>query len=101
MATEFLLFGRENYFWWHFIISFDCCNYRQYYPSLGRFLMGGCLVSIAVEFIGVILGWWIADALYLPLLFQVNMQGQQFPMLWSIIGGVIFVSVINLINRRR
>ncbi|MFN2304360.1 MAG: GlsB/YeaQ/YmgE family stress response membrane protein [Anaerolineales bacterium] len=54
-----------------------------------------------VGFIGAFLGWWIANALNLPLLFQVKIQGREFPVLWSIIGGVIFVSVINLINRRR
>jgi uncharacterized membrane protein YeaQ/YmgE (transglycosylase-associated protein family) len=69
--------------------------------ALAGFSRGGCLVSIVVGFIGAFLGWWIADALNLPLLFQVNIQGRQFPVLWSIIGGVIFVSVINLINRRR
>jgi uncharacterized membrane protein YeaQ/YmgE (transglycosylase-associated protein family) len=69
--------------------------------ALVGFSRGGCLVSIVVGFIGAFLGWWIADALKLPLLFQVNIQGRQFPVLWSIIGGVIFVSVINLINRRR
>lgn len=69
--------------------------------ALAGFSRGGCLVSIVVGFIGAFLGWWIADALNLPLLFQINIQGRQFPVLWSIIGGVIFVSVINLINRRR
>jgi uncharacterized membrane protein YeaQ/YmgE (transglycosylase-associated protein family) len=69
--------------------------------ALAGFSRGGCLVSIVVGFIGAFLGWWIADALNFPLLFQINIQGRQFPVLWSIIGGVIFVSVINLINRRR
>ena len=69
--------------------------------ALVGFSRGGCLVSIVVGFIGAFLGWWISDALNLPMLFQLNIQGRQFPVLWSIIGGVIFVSVINLINKRR
>lgn len=62
---------------------------------------GGCIVSIAVGFIGALLGYWIADALNLPLLFQVHIQGQNFPVIWSIIGGALFVAVLNLISGRR
>ena len=62
---------------------------------------GGCLVSIVVGFIGSIVGYWIANALNLPLLFQVNIQGQNFPVIWAIIGGALFVAVLNLISGRR
>ena len=62
---------------------------------------GGCIVSIVLGFIGALLGFWIADALNLPLLFQVNIQGQSFPVIWSIIGGALFVAVLNLVSGRR
>lgn len=62
---------------------------------------GGCIVSIALGFIGALIGWWLADLLNLPLLFQINIQGQNFPVLWSIIGGALFVGVLNLISGRR
>ncbi len=62
---------------------------------------GGCLVSIVVGFIGALLGWWLADLLNLPLLFTVSIQGRDFPIIWSIIGGVVFVAGINLITGRR
>jgi uncharacterized membrane protein YeaQ/YmgE (transglycosylase-associated protein family) len=62
---------------------------------------GGCLVSIVLGFIGALLGYWIADALNLPLLFQVNIQGRSFPVIWSIIGGALFVAVLNLVSGRR
>lgn len=69
--------------------------------TLVGYSRGGCVISIVVGFIGALLGWWIATTLDLPLLFQINIEGRNFPVLWSIIGGVIFVSVINLINGRR
>lgn len=62
---------------------------------------GGCLVSIAIGFIGALLGWWLSDLLNLPILFTVNIQGSDFPIIWSIIGGVVFVAAINLITGRR
>jgi len=62
---------------------------------------GGCIISIVVGFIGAFLGWWLADLLNLPLLFQITIQGRSFPVVWSIIGGVVFVAVINLISGRR
>jgi uncharacterized membrane protein YeaQ/YmgE (transglycosylase-associated protein family) len=72
--------------------------------SVGRAIVGyshgGCLVSIALGFIGAIVGVWIAGALHLPELFAVNVAGQNFPIVWSIIGSALFVAVINLISRR-
>jgi uncharacterized membrane protein YeaQ/YmgE (transglycosylase-associated protein family) len=61
---------------------------------------GGCLVSIVVGFIGAFLGWWIADYFNFPLFLQINIQGQRFPVVWSIIGGVVFVAVLSLISGR-
>ncbi|MBW6466352.1 MAG: hypothetical protein K0B06_07615 [Brevefilum sp.] len=62
---------------------------------------GGCIVSIVLGFIGALVGYWIADALNLPLLFTVNIQGQNFPVIWSIIGGALFVAVLSLVSGRR
>lgn len=72
--------------------------------SIGRAIVGyshgGCLVSIALGFIGAIVGVWLAGALHLPELFDVRIGDQHFPILWSIIGSALFVAVINLISRR-
>lgn len=72
--------------------------------SIGRAIVGyshgGCLVSIALGFIGAIVGVWIAGALHLPELFAVSIGGEHFPIVWSIIGSALFVAVINLISRR-
>jgi len=62
---------------------------------------GGCVVSVVVGYSGALIGWWLADLLNLPLLWQGNIQGQNFPINWSIIGGALFVAVLNLITGRR
>ena len=62
---------------------------------------GGCLVSIALGFIGALLGAWIARAVSLPELLPVVIGGVSFPVIWSIIGAALFVAVISLIARPR
>jgi uncharacterized membrane protein YeaQ/YmgE (transglycosylase-associated protein family) len=62
---------------------------------------GGLIVSIALGFVGALLGPWVARALKLPEPFMVTIGGQAFPILWSIIGAALFVAVIHLISRRR
>ena len=69
--------------------------------AIGGSSRGGCLVSIAIGFIGALLGSWIAGALHLPELFSLNIAGAHFPIVWSIIGAALFVAVISLISRRR
>ena len=61
---------------------------------------GGCLVSIALGFIGALLGMWLKGALGLPELINIPVGGMNFPIIWSIIGAALFVALINLISRR-
>ena len=69
--------------------------------AISGFSRGGCLVSIAIGFIGALLGVWLAGALGLPELFAVNIGGTKFPIIWSIIGSALFVAVISLLTRNR
>ncbi len=62
---------------------------------------GGCLVSIALGFVGAVLGVWLARALALPELFAIRIGTTNFPIIWSIIGSALFVAVIALLTRRR
>ncbi len=62
---------------------------------------GGCLVSIALGFVGAVLGVWLARTLALPELFAVRIGTTNFPIVWSIIGSALFVAVIALLTRRR
>jgi uncharacterized membrane protein YeaQ/YmgE (transglycosylase-associated protein family) len=73
--------------------------------SIGRAIVGyshgGCLASIALGFIGALLGMWIKKLVGLPELFAVQVGGEQFPIIWSIIGAAIFVAILGLLTRRR
>jgi uncharacterized membrane protein YeaQ/YmgE (transglycosylase-associated protein family) len=61
---------------------------------------GGLVVSIALGFVGALLGPWVARQLHLSEPFMVTIGGQPFPILWSIIGAALFVAIIHLISRR-
>lgn len=69
--------------------------------ALGGFGRGGCLVSIALGFIGALLGLWLKKLLDLPEMLPVTIGGRPFPVIWSIIGSALFVAVLGLISRRR
>lgn len=69
--------------------------------AIAGYSRGGCLVAIALGFIGALLGTYLARALGLPELFRIQVAGESFPIVWSIIGSALFVAVISLITRRR
>lgn len=73
--------------------------------ALGRAIVGysrgGCFLSIAVGFIGALIGMWLARSFALPELFVINVGGTPFPLVWSIIGGALFVAVLALISGKR
>jgi uncharacterized membrane protein YeaQ/YmgE (transglycosylase-associated protein family) len=69
--------------------------------AISGYSRGGCLVSIALGFIGALIGMWIARQMGLPELFAINIGGTRFPIIWSIIGSALFVAIISLISRRR
>ena len=62
---------------------------------------GGCVVSIALGFIGALVGTWLARLIGLPELLTISIRGTRFPIVWSIIGSAVFVAVISLITRSR
>jgi uncharacterized membrane protein YeaQ/YmgE (transglycosylase-associated protein family) len=63
-------------------------------------IRGGLIVSIVVGFIGALLGPWLAAQMKLKEPLMLHISGQSFPVLWSIIGGALFVAIIHLISRR-
>ena len=69
--------------------------------AITGFTRGGCLVSIALGFVGALLGMWLSRALGLPELFAVQIGTTNFPIIWSIIGSALFVAVIALITRSK
>jgi uncharacterized membrane protein YeaQ/YmgE (transglycosylase-associated protein family) len=69
--------------------------------AIAGYSRGGCLVSIALGFIGAIIGVWVARHMGLPTLFVLNIGGEGFPVIWSILGAALFVAVISFIARSR
>ena len=69
--------------------------------AISGYSRGGCLVSIALGFIGAVLGMWLSAKFHLPELFSIRIGTTSFPIVWSIIGSALFVAVISLITRRR
>ena len=69
--------------------------------AIAGYSRGGCLVSIALGFVGAVLGMWLARTMGLPELFAIRIGDTNFPIVWSIIGSALFVAVIALLTRRR
>ncbi len=69
--------------------------------SLAGFSRTGCLGSIALGFIGALIGVWLGRSLGLPQIFVINIGGTPFPIVWSIIGAALFVAVLGLLTRGR
>lgn len=78
------------------IIAAICGSIGQ---SLAGYNLGGCLISIVVGFIGAYLGMWLAGEFGLPELFSINIEGKAFPIVWAIIGSMLFALVVGLIRR--
>ncbi len=69
--------------------------------ALAGYSLGGCLVSVVVGFIGAFIGMWVAGQLGLPEPFAVTIQGETFPVLWSIIGSALLSLIVGLLTRNR
>lgn len=69
--------------------------------AIAGFSRGGCLTSIALGFVGALIGLWLSRKLGLPELFMIHIGGTGFPIIWSIIGAALFVAVIALLSRSR
>ena len=65
------------------------------------FSRGGCLASVGVGFVGALIGTWLSRELGLGEILAVTVGGTSFPVVWSILGGALFVAVIGLVTRRR
>ena len=80
------------------IIAAICGTIGQ---AIAGYSIGGCLVSAVVGFVGALIGMWLARLLGLPEFFAVNIGGQTFPIIWSIIGSILLAVVAGLLTRRR
>jgi uncharacterized membrane protein YeaQ/YmgE (transglycosylase-associated protein family) len=73
--------------------------------ALGQTLAGyshrGCLASIAIGFVGALLGSWLAGLLHLPEIFVVRIDGHPFPVVWAIAGSALFVAILGAFSSGR
>ncbi len=68
--------------------------------TIAGYSHGGCLASVALGFIGALLGTWLARLTGLPEMFALAIGNQNFPIIWSIIGAALFVAVLSLLTSR-
>ncbi len=69
--------------------------------SIAGYSHAGCLGSIALGFIGALIGMWLGRNIGLPELFVISIGGTRFPIIWSIVGSALFVAVLGLLRRGR
>ncbi len=62
---------------------------------------GGCLLSAGIGLVGAFAGYLLARLIGLPPLFVIRIDGQPFPVVWSIIGSIIFVAITAAANGSR
>jgi len=68
--------------------------------ALSGYSHGGCLVSILLGFIGAAVGTWLARVLSLPPILTIELGGQPFPVVWSIIGAALFSAILGFLTGR-
>jgi uncharacterized membrane protein YeaQ/YmgE (transglycosylase-associated protein family) len=61
---------------------------------------GGFVVSVLVGFLGAFVGTWLARMFRFPPLVVVSIGGHPFPIVWSIIGGMVLVAFTHAVTRR-
>lgn len=73
--------------------------------SIGQSIVGGsrsgCLGSIAIGFVGALLGSWIAGKMALPEILSISIGGKTFPIIWTIAGAALFVAILCLVSGRK
>ena len=67
--------------------------------SLAGYSLGGCFISIVVGFVGAFIGVWLARQFGLPEWFAIQVGGQTFPIVWSIIGSALLATIVGLLTR--
>jgi len=69
--------------------------------ALAGYSLGGFIVSIVVGFIGAMIGRWLQREVNLPEPLSVQIGDTNYPILWSIIGAMLFTIIIGILTRRR
>lgn len=78
------------------IIAAICGGIGQ---SIAGYSLGGCLITTVVGFIGALIGKWMAAKLGLTFILPIEINGETFPIIWSILGSALFAVTIGVITR--
>jgi uncharacterized membrane protein YeaQ/YmgE (transglycosylase-associated protein family) len=62
---------------------------------------GGFILSILLGFLGAFVGTWLARMFHLPQFIMIAIAGHPFPIVWSIIGGMVLVLIAHALTRPR
>jgi uncharacterized membrane protein YeaQ/YmgE (transglycosylase-associated protein family) len=62
---------------------------------------GGLLISVLLGFLGAFVGMWLAHMLRLPVFVVVTIGGHPFPIVWSVVGGLVLVALAHALLRPR
>lgn len=63
------------------------------------FSPGGFLASVAIGFLGALIGTWLAGQLHLPSVLAVTIGGYTIEILWAILGAIVLLLIISLFRR--
>ena len=69
--------------------------------SLVGFKRGGCIISIIVGFIGAYIGTILAREFNFPDFWSFEIRGINYPIVWSIVGAVVFTAILSLIAPKK
>ena len=64
-------------------------------------LRGGLVTSIALGFIGALIGSWAVKQFGLPEIYVLKIGHTSLPIVWAIIGAAVLVAFLGLLSRRR
>ena len=71
--------------------------------SIGAALAGrrgdGCLISVAIGFIGALLGRGMSNLFEVRDPLTITIRDTTFPLMWTIAGSALFVAVITFLTR--
>jgi uncharacterized membrane protein YeaQ/YmgE (transglycosylase-associated protein family) len=68
--------------------------------SIAGYSHRGVLVSIALGFVGALLGSWLSRTLGLGEVLALHIGDRMFPIVWSIVGATLLVAALHLLRSR-
>jgi uncharacterized membrane protein YeaQ/YmgE (transglycosylase-associated protein family) len=69
--------------------------------SIAGYSHRGCLTSVALGFIGAVIGSWAVKQFGLPIIWALHVGHTTFPVVWAIVGAAVVVAILGLLTRRR